>query len=188
MRTLHDVLEVLVQIGMDRFGRHEHQSHVLRFVGSDVFLGNVLDVKAHVGPHPCAGNPAGLVILRCTVGSETFQRKLGIDDKLSCVARQRNHAIGTGPVRKRHLKIIGRRGQAIPHDGLHAALAVGPARLLVGEHILQCHHLAGQVAQVFLGAVDHGQTFIELLQRFIGGLAAGFEALPDRCAQAIDSL
>ena len=48
---LHDVVEAVVQFGIDGFRRHEHQRQVLGLAGDEVFLGDVVDVLVDVLPH-----------------------------------------------------------------------------------------------------------------------------------------
>ena len=50
--------------------------------------------------------------------------------------------------------------QAVLDDGLHAQLAEGAALLLVGEDVLQGDDARGQLGDVALGGVDHGEPLI----------------------------
>ena len=52
--------------------------------------------------------------------------------------------------------------QAVGDDRLHARLAEGAARLLVGEDRLQLHDLAGKRLDVVLRRVDDGQPLLQL--------------------------
>ena len=71
-------------------------------------------------------------------------------------------AVGPLAVRQRRLEAVGALGQAVLDDGLHAHLAEGAARLLVGEDLLQRDHLGGKLGQVPLRRVDDGQPLVKL--------------------------
>ena len=64
MGLLHDVVEMLDEIGVDRFGGHEHQRDVLRFAGDQIALGDVLDVPADVGAHALLRRAARVFVAR----------------------------------------------------------------------------------------------------------------------------
>ncbi len=55
--------------------------------------------------------------------------------------------------------------QPVADDRLHAALAIGAARLLVGENVLERHHLAGERGEILLGRVDDRQPLVEMRER-----------------------
>ena len=61
---LHHIVEMLDEIGIDRFRWHEHQRDVLRLAGQQIALGDVLDVLADVGAHPRLRRLSGLVVAR----------------------------------------------------------------------------------------------------------------------------
>ena len=71
-------------------------------------------------------------------------------------------AVGPLAVRERRLEGVGALGQAVLDDGLHAHLAEGAARLLVGEDLLKRDHVGGKLGQVLLRRVDHGEPLVEL--------------------------
>jgi hypothetical protein len=81
-------------------------------------------------------------------------------------------------------------GQRVGDDHLHAALAEGAARLLVGEHGPERRHLRGQLGDVLLRAVDHRQPFVEFLQVGAGVLAGRrhrlVEVVRDRIEPLVD--
>ena len=52
-------------------------------------------------------------------------------------------------------------GQTILDDGLHANLAEGAARLLIGQDLLQADHIAGKFGQILLGRIDDRKALVE---------------------------
>src|SRR5262249_58674233 len=48
---LHHIVEAVMQLGIDRLRRHEHQGELLRLAGDQVFVGDVGDVLHHVLAH-----------------------------------------------------------------------------------------------------------------------------------------
>ncbi len=97
-------------------------------------------------------------------GGEALQREFRVHDERPVVARQRDRAIGPPAVRERRLEAVGPRRQRVADDRLHPPLAERPARLLVGEHVLQRQHLPREVGEALLRGVDHGKPFVELRQ------------------------
>ena len=79
-------------------------------------------------------------------------------------------AVGPLAVGKRGLEGEGAFRQPVLDDGLHAHLAEGAARLLVGEDLLKGDHVAGEVGEVLLRRVDHGEPLMQLGDG-VGGLA-----------------
>ncbi|ODS01646.1 hypothetical protein AUC69_05070 [Methyloceanibacter superfactus] len=70
-------------------------------------------------------------------------------------------------VGERRLECIGALGQSVLDDRLHAHLAEGAARLLVGQDLLKADHVAGEVRQILLRRVDHRQPLVELGDGFM---------------------
>jgi hypothetical protein len=129
-------------------------------------------VLADVGTQPRHRGFALVVGLGVAIGRDGFQRKFGIDHQVTPVGHE-YAAVRTGAVRQRVLEFIGPLRQAILHDRFHAPLAECTARLFVAEHGLQRGDLGCEVGDVFLGAVDDGQTLVELLQ-VLGCAQLGF--------------
>ena len=75
MGLLHQFVEMLDEIGIDRFRRHKHQRHVLRLAGHEIALGDVLDMLADVGAHPRMRASSRLVVARRAKGREPFERE-----------------------------------------------------------------------------------------------------------------
>ena len=86
---LHDVVEAVVQFGIDRFRRHEHQRHVLRLAGDQVFLGDVVDVL-HRRPARtrCAANLRSSSVLAVAERGDAFEREFGVDHQRPLVGQQ----------------------------------------------------------------------------------------------------
>ena len=83
---------------------------------------------------------------------------------------------GRVAVRERELEVVGARRQAVAHDRLHPPLAEGAAGLLVGENVLERHHLAGHFAQARLRGVDDREPLVELARGFRPSSAPGRRA------------
>ncbi len=117
-----------------------------------------------------------------------LQRELGVDHEPARVAGQVHEAVRPGAVRERRLEGVGARRQPVADDRLHPALAVGAAGLLVGEDLAQADDLAGEVREVPLRGVDHGETLVELGE--VLALMAGgrLESLADAVLEAVDAL
>ena len=164
MRLLHQFVEMLDEIGIDRLGGHEHQRHVLCLAGKEIALGDVLHMLADIGPHAGERGLSRLVAARRPQRGEGLERELGVDSEEPRVARQADDAVGPCAVRERELEIVGACRQAVAHDRLHPSLAEGASRLLVGENVFQRHHLARHFGQPRLGGVDHREPLVELAE------------------------
>ena len=160
---LHDVVEAVMDFGIDRFRRHEHQRGVLGLARDQVFLGNVGDMLHDVGAQPIARELALLVAARVMQRRHCLQWKLGIDAERTLIG-QEHHAIRPLVVRKRELEFEGALRHAVLDDRLHPRLAEGAARLLVGEHVAQGRDLRGQVGEVLVRAVDDAEPLVQLAQ------------------------
>jgi hypothetical protein len=77
-------------------------------------------------------------------------------------------------------------GQPIADDRLHPALPIGASGLLVREDILQSYDLAGEVRQILLRRVDHGETLVQLGQIFRLMARGRLQPLPDPVLQSVD--
>ena len=64
MGLLHDVVEMLDKIGIDRLRGHEHQRHVLRLARQQIALGDVLHMLADVAAHARRRGLARLLVAR----------------------------------------------------------------------------------------------------------------------------
>ena len=122
------------------------------------------------------GRPRAVVVgLALAQRSDRFERELGVDDQRALVG-QEDHAVRPGVVGQGVLERIERLGQGVLDDGLHAGLAEGAAGLLVAEHVAQRDDLPGQLREVLLGVVEHGNALVEALQpryRLTSGLVHG---------------
>lgn len=117
-----------------------------------------------------------------------FKRELGVDDHRAVVAGQFHDAVGARAVRQRRLECERAYRQAVAHDGLHAPLSIGAARLLVGQDVLEAHHFLRERGEVGLGAVDHGQALAEARELVGGGARALFEALAHAGAHGVETI
>ena len=134
-RQLHDIVEMFVQVGIDRFRGHEEQCDVLRFAGQEIALGDILHMHADIAAHALAGGLPGVVATGLAQQREALQREFGVDDEAASVAGQGDQAVRPLPVRELRLEGEEGGGQAVADDRFHPALAIGAARLLVGEHV-----------------------------------------------------
>ena len=78
--------------------------------------------------------------------------------------------------------------QAVGDDRLHARLAEGAARLLVGEDRLQLHDLAGQRLDVALRRVDHRQPLLQPGQALMRGLGLLGHRLAEAAGHGVEPL
>jgi hypothetical protein len=99
-----------------------------------------------------------------------------------------DHAIRPLAIGERRLELVGGGRQRVAHDRLHAALAEGAARLLVGEDVLERQHLARETGQVLLRRVDHGEALVELRQVLDRLLHVLLEVVPHAVLQAVEAL
>ena len=103
-------------------------------------------------------------------------------------AGQPDQAIGPVLVGERRLKFVKARRQRVADDGFHLALAPGAARLLVGEDLLQAHHLAGKIGEILLGVVDRDQPRLQPAQGFRGLGRGLLEVLPQALVERLQPL
>jgi hypothetical protein len=155
---------MLLKIGVDRLGGHEEQGHLLGLAGNEILVGDVADMDRQIPPHPRHGLGPGLLALGGAKRRKAFERKLGVDGEPARVVGQAHQAVGPAAVRERRLELEGAGGEPVADDRLHPPLAIGAAGLLVGEDVLQPHHLAREVGELALRRVDHGQPLVEARQ------------------------
>ena len=79
MRLLHEVGEMLGEIGIDRLRRHEQDRGVLRLAGDEIALGHGVDMAADIDAHAPRRVFLLLVASRGAERLEAFERKLGVD-------------------------------------------------------------------------------------------------------------
>ena len=100
---LDDVVEAVVDFGIDRFRRHEHQRGVLRLAGDQVFFGDVGDMLHDVVAQPLRGDLAFLVAARVVQRGHRFQREFRVDAERALVG-QEHHAVRPLAGRERELE------------------------------------------------------------------------------------
>jgi hypothetical protein len=156
--------------------------------GIRYFFQDVLHMHEHVGPDSRRRAAARAFALGFPEEGEALQRELGIDHETPLVAGQAHEAIRPRAVRQGGLELEGIGRQSVADDRLHPPLPVGAPGLLVGEDVLEPHDLAGEVRQVLLGRIDHGEPFVQLGE--VLGLVArgGLQPLPDPVLQPVDPL
>jgi hypothetical protein len=79
IRFLHHIVEAVVDLGVDRFRRYEHQRQLLSLARDQIFAGDVADVLSHVGAQPLGCGFAFVIGFGVAIGSNTFERELGVD-------------------------------------------------------------------------------------------------------------
>ena len=141
---------------------------------------------AHIVAQAGAGLLAGGVGIGGAEGGEGLQREFRVHHHEPVVAGQADDAIGPVAVGEHMLEGEGVGGEIVPHDGLHAALAEGAARLLVGENLLQPQHLLRKAGQPLLGPVDHCETLAQFRQMVGGGTGALLQPLPHPRAHGVE--
>ena len=188
---LHQIIEAIMQLGINRFRRHKHKSGFLGLSGDQIFLRNIRHVLGNVGAQSRGRGFACLVGLGVPIGGESFEREFCIDHQRAAVG-QKHTAVGPGLVGERVLEGVGPLGQAVLDDGFHAPLAERAARLLVGEHALQGRHLTGEIGDVLLRAVDDREALGELLQilgcALLGLLERIAQPMRDRIEPLVDGM
>ena len=175
---LDHVVETVVDFGIDRFRRHEHQRGVLGLAGDQIFLGDVVDVLHHVVAQALRGEFAFLVAARIVQCGHRLQRKFRVDAERALVG-QEHHAVRALPRRERVLELVGALRHAVLHDRFHPRLAERAARLLVGEHVAQGRHLRGQVGEVLVRVVDDAEPLMQHAQTVHGVPRGRFHRLAD---------
>ncbi len=117
-----------------------------------------------------------------------LQRKLRVDDQRAMVAGEINDAVGPAVVLQRVLEGVGVLGQAVGDDRLHAPLAEGAARLLVGEHILERDHVGGELGEPRLCGVHHGKALVQLAEAFLGRARGVGDAVAETLGDLLQAL
>ena len=188
LRLLDHVQKAVVQLGIDRLRRHEHQGRRLGFAGDEIFSGDVFHMLSDIGAHARFRDAPLCIVGGCRQRGEAFQRKFGIDDDDGLRSRKLDRAIGPRAVGQRGLKFIDADRERIGDDGFHAALAEGAARLLVGQHLLQRNDMSRQRGDVLLRFVDDGQPRLDAAQRLGGLVGVLFERTSQLLRQRIEAL
>jgi len=146
----------IVQFGIERLGRHEHDGRRLSLAGDDVFLRDVLHVAADIGAH------AALRLAFFDIARGVFQHgrtlRAGIWNPITmqvCAPGSRIRQSWAGSCWKASPEI--HTSPPAARRGLWISiwpLAPGAARLLVGEDLLQAHHLPREIGEILLRFVD----------------------------------
>ena len=132
-----------------------------------------VDVPGHVLAQALGRLFARLVGLGVAQRRDGFEREFRVDHQRALVAGQKHHAVRPRAVRQRELEFVGALRQPVLDDRLHARLAEGAARLLVGEHLAQRGDLGGEVGEILLRGVDDREPLVELVQALHGLLGGG---------------
>lgn len=114
--------------------------------------------------------------------------KLGIDHQRRRAVRHADRAVRARAVRQRLLEGIGAHRQAIRDNRLHARLAEGSARLLVGEDRLQADDVLCQSLDIVLCGIDDGETFLQPLQVFVCRLRLFADRRTDALRHSVQAL
>jgi hypothetical protein len=184
---LDHVVEAVMDLGVDRFRRHEHQRGVLGLAGNQIFLRDIADVLHHVRAQALGGVFLFLIGACVMQRRHRLQREFGIDAERALVG-QEHHAVRPLSGRERELEFVSSLRHAVLDDRLHPRLAEGAARLLVGEHVAQGRHLRGQVGEVLVGVVDDAEPLVQHAQT-VHGVARGlFHRLADTVADRVQPL
>jgi hypothetical protein len=75
--------------------------------------------------------------------------------------------------------------QPVGDDRFHPSLAKCAARLLVCEHVLQRHHMAGEFLHPALCGIDDRKAFMKFGKTFCGGMRRLGHVLPDAVRDGI---
>ncbi len=168
MGALHQIFEMLVDIGENRFRRHEDEGGILCLAANEIFLGDIANMHLHVPAELLHGGTFGFRRLVRLDGVPGFQRKLGIDDERRRIVRHLDGAVRPVTVRKCRLQLEGTRRQGVGDQRLHARLSEGAACLLVGKYRLKPDHVLGQILNIALCGIDDRQALLKAAQIFMG--------------------
>ena len=162
----HNLREIRVQLGIDRFGRQEHQRPIRRLAVQNILLGNRLDMD----PNRLAQRrrrPIKRLLRFCRAqGLVGLQRELGINRDRPGRVRQVDQTIRAFTVRKRRLQRVTVARQSLGHDIRQLDFPERPPRLLVGQYVLKAQHIARQLGDIFLRAVDGRKPLLQFGQGF----------------------
>ena len=153
-----------MQLGIDCFRGQKHQRAIRRLAIQDVAVGNGADMGAHGKTHaPCRFGQRcrGFGATQRLIGLE---RKLRIDHDGAGRVGQVDQAVRPPPVGKRGLHRIGIGRQRLADQIIQLDFPEGPARLLVGQDILQGQHIARQLFDIGLRLVDGFQPLVQFAQ------------------------
>src|SRR5438876_2961214 len=106
MRLLDEIGESVVQVGIDRLRRHEHDRRRLHFAGYEVFFRDVAYMPGDVGADARERELFLFVRERVPEQGETFKRKFGINHYAGLRAGEDNLAIRAVGVGEPSLKLI----------------------------------------------------------------------------------
>ncbi len=176
------LLDQLGEVGMDlgehRLGRQEHHRAVGGLAGDQVLVGDVADVPAHVlAELPRRAHPLGLGLVRVEHALEALERELGVDRDPPGRLGQDQQAVDPGAVAQGVLQLEAVLGHQVAHQAGQLDLAEGAARALVGEHLLQADHVAGQLGDALLRLVDPAEV-LEHTGEGLGGLVEALGQAP----------
>ena len=174
LRLFHQVREVRVDLGEDRLGRDEHHRAVRGLPRNQVLGRDVADVLADI-PLELGrrGEPLRLAQVEVLHPLVALQRELGVDGHVAGGIGQAQQAVDPLAVTQGGLQFEAALGHHVAHQSRQLHLAEGPARALVGEHLLQADHVAGELGDLLLRLVDAAQV----LQHPGEGLGGLFEAV-----------
>ena len=114
-----------------------------------------------------------------------LERELGVDGDRARRVGQLQQAVDARAGRQRRLECVGRRRQRVLHQVVQLHLAEGAARLLVGQDLLQAHHLGREIADLLLRLVDADQPLAQVGDDLAGRLLAPVEPLGDHLGQRL---
>src|SRR5215471_17761399 len=105
MGALKNVVESFIQLGVNRFRRHEHQGDLVGLAWNQIFLGDVGNVLVHIGAQALGGGFALILGLGFAIGRDRFEGELGVDRHRALVG-EKHATVGPGAIRKRALKFV----------------------------------------------------------------------------------
>lgn len=111
-----------------------------------------------------------------------------VDDNGPGRIRQLDQAVGPLAVRQHTLEFIRRIGERILDDGRQLDFPECASSLLVIKNVLKTDNLRGELRDVLLGLIDHGEPFGELGDRLGGLLRRLLEAVPHAVLHLLESI
>ena len=158
-----------MKLGIDRLAGQEQKCRFGGLAGQDVFSRDVVDMFDHVRLEGARGEGPVGVVFGAAQGAIARQGKLCVDDDGAGRIGQGQQAVAAAVVAQGRLKAVGRRRQRVDDDIVELDFPKGAARLFVGQHILERHHLAAEFDDILLRRIDLDQSFAQI-GHGLGGL------------------
>ena len=159
-----------MKLGIYRLRRHKHKCGLRRLARQDIARRDIVDMLFDRIAKPPGRGQSPRVIRRIAQRVVALKRKLRINNDGAGRIRQIQQAVCPAAIGELRLKLVGGRRQNLLHQIIQLDFTERTAGLLVGQNILQTDHLVGELGNIVLCLVDHGQALFQpahRLQRFV---------------------